>query len=59
MEERKFNYFVETSSKDNKFVKDLFEQIFAQLYEYHKKEEDETKKNITAQEEEEDRRNSF
>ena len=37
MEERDFNYFIETSAKDNKFVKELFLQACAQLYEYYKK----------------------
>ena len=38
MEERNYNFFLETSAKENKHVKDLFEQAFAQLYEYHYKE---------------------
>ncbi len=37
VEERDFNYFIETSAKDNKFIKELFLQAFAQLYEYYYK----------------------
>ena len=37
VEDNKFNFFIETSAKDKKFVKELFEQALAQLYEYYKK----------------------
>ena len=47
MEERNFNYFVETSAKENKFVKELFDQAFAQLYEYHYKEIDDKREDFT------------
>ena len=31
-----YNFFIETSAKEQKFVKDLFEQAIAHLYEYNK-----------------------
>ena len=43
MEERDFNYFIETSAKDNKFIKELFQQAFAQLYEYYYKRKEDSK----------------
>ena len=37
VEDNKFNFFIETSAKDRKFVKELLEQALAQLYEYYNK----------------------
>ena len=39
VEENNFNFFIETSAKDKTFVKELFEQGLAQLYEYYKNHE--------------------
>ena len=47
MEERNYNFFLETSAKENKHIKELFEQAFAQLYEYHYKEVDDKREDFT------------
>jgi small GTP-binding protein len=50
MEEHDFNFFIETSAKERLFIKELFYQAFAQLYEYYQKE----RKNCEDDEEEEE-----
>ena len=55
MEDHDFNFFIETSAKDKLYIKDLFYQAFAQLYEYYLKD----KKNCEEGEEEEEEENKI
>ena len=59
VEDNNFNFFIETSAKDKKFVKELFEQGLAQLYEYYQKNKCNNNENDDDKDEEEGGKENF